>query len=132
MKAWLFLAALLALDETRGDKLYRGPAELTARMAGGGDELAPVAARCVNCHGADGRGVREAGIEGSDIRQFKLTQSTRRRGGPPSSYSLTAFCGTLQTGVDPAGVVLDRAMPRYTLAAGDCSALWKRLGSFPR
>ncbi len=131
-RAVLLLAVFLPAsgeDRSRGAMLYRGEVALTARLAGSDDDLAPAAIRCINCHGRDGRGVKEAGVNGEDIRVLVLTRRTGRRGGPPSSYTPAAFCSTLRGGADPAGVVLDRGMPRYAISNADCRALWRFLAS---
>lgn len=56
-----------------------------------------------------------------------LTRSIGRRGGPPSQYDEAAFCKVLRSGIDPADIVITRAMPRYTLDDKQCSALWHYL-----
>lgn len=115
----------------RGAQLYRGQPPLQARMAASEDDLAPAAARCVNCHGADARGITEGGIAGSDIRGAILSRRVARRGGPPVAYTRQSFRTALRSGHDPASVVLSRAMPRYTLSDRDADALWAFLLSLP-
>lgn len=51
----------------------------------------------------------------------------RARGGPPVAYEAATFCRTLRTGVDPAHVVLPRAMPRFEVDDVQCAALWDYL-----
>jgi hypothetical protein len=53
-----------------------------------------------------------------------LQQPLRRRGGPPSAYTVDSFCRLLRTGVDPAQVVTSQAMPVYRISDADCFALW--------
>ena len=53
----------------------------------------------------------------------------RRRGGPASAYARESFCQSLQTGIDPAGVMFASSMPRYELTAGQCAALWDFVSS---
>ena len=50
-----------------------------------------------------------------------------RRNGPPSRFDEASFCRLLRTGVDPADIVVPRAMPRYAIDDTDCRALWAYL-----
>lgn len=115
-----------------GEKLYSGEIELHATLGTGRDEISADAAKCVNCHGKDGKGIAESGIRGSDIRRSVLTKVTGRRGGPPVPYSEATFCDALRLGHDAAGVVLSRAMPRYRVSSAECRALWNYLDEVER
>ncbi|WP_250468060.1 MULTISPECIES: hypothetical protein [unclassified Caballeronia] len=42
-----------------------------------------------------------------------------------SHYDPIAFCRAIKDGVDPADIVLRRAMPRYKIADAQCAALWQ-------
>ncbi|MCA0175489.1 MAG: hypothetical protein LCH73_04250 [Proteobacteria bacterium] len=102
----------------QGEALFTGQAALPARLAGHADPLPVQAARCINCHG-----------EGADrigplLSSATLTTAQARRGGPPSVYDERTLCRALREGVDPAQVTLTRAMPLYTAADADCTALW--------
>lgn len=126
--ACLFLTTTLLIADPRlGEKIYLGAVPLSARIAGSSDELSPAAAKCVNCHGSDARGVTEGELRGSDIRTQVLQTAARRRGGPPSRYDRLTFCAALRSGHDPAGVVLARGMPRYRIPTIACTALWNYL-----
>ena len=137
MKPLILAAALSALALAgdpgieRGAQLYRGQPPLQARLAASEDDLAPAAARCMNCHGSGAHGVAEGGIVGSDIRGAILSRRVPRRGGPPAAYTRESFRTALRSGHDPASVVLSRAMPRYTLSDRDSDALWAFLVSLP-
>ncbi len=122
-------AAALALcaGVRQGERMYTTGAGLYATLAGSQDRLTDDAARCINCHGKDGQGLAEAGLRGSDIRPKTLGARVRRRGGPPSRYDAAGFCAALRTGIDPAGVVLGRGMPRYQIPASGCRSLWDYL-----
>ena len=121
------LCTLTAEEPSKGELLYRGRAPLKARMAGSEDDLAPIAARCSNCHGPAGRGLAEAGVKAVDVRGATLTKLEPRRGGPPVAYTLESFRTALRAGHDPAGVILARAMPRYEISDSDSAALWQFL-----
>jgi hypothetical protein len=115
-------------EHSRGEQLFFGEVSLGARIVG--DLTLPVAAsRCANCHADREEHTRSstsgnAGTLGPPLTRARLTQSTARRGGPPSSYDLPAFCALLRTGVDPRNVIVRRLMPRYEIDVRDCGALW--------
>lgn len=89
--------------------------------------------RCVNCHGADGRGKPEGGLSPSNIRWTELskpysitTSSGRER--PPYNESLLVRAITM--GIDSGGNRLNTAMPKYQLTreqADDLVAYLKAL-----
>jgi cytochrome oxidase Cu insertion factor (SCO1/SenC/PrrC family) len=93
----------------------------------GDDVLTVEASRCSNCHGADRRGSQEGKIIVPPLTAVHLLQPQSRRGGPPSRYTSESFCVTLQTGVDPAGIVLSPVMPRYSMSPAACAALWQAI-----
>ena len=104
-----------------GERLYKGDPPLTARLSGDPLLLPVEATRCSNCHEAAGLDV--AGF-GPKLTAASLLSDRKRRGGPPSHYDLKSFCAVLRTGIDPAFVLIDRAMPRYELNEDACKALW--------
>ena len=117
----------------RGRQLFAGEVPLEGRVSGHADPLPVQASRCINCH-ADSAATQAAGARDSTTQSFGprldgvlLTQMHARRGGPPSRYDATALCRALRSGVDPAYVVIPRAMPRYTPSDADCEALWSYL-----
>ena len=116
-------AAVSAPAAATGQALYHQAAGTVARV--NGETLLPAAARCANCHGAKGEGRREGSLRATPLRRDTLLQPMARRGGPASHYSREAFCQSLRTGIDPAGIQLDAAMPRYTLSESSCTALWE-------
>ena len=113
-------------DIQLGSELFNGKAALKGRMSTHLVDLPPEAVRCSNCHAsASGTGVR--GSNAPRLTRQLLLVPQRRRGGPPSRYNLAGFCNLLRKGVDPAYVVVDEQMPRYTLDNHECSALWRFL-----
>ena len=52
-----------------------------------------------------------------------LTQRSNCCDGPVARVG----CALLRTGLDPAYVLINVAMPRYTLNERDCTALWRYL-----
>lgn len=121
-----------ATDVERGRRLYFGELPLAGRVAGHGTDLPANALRCINCHVAGtaapaSSSVAAAPSFGPALNAQMLTRQTPRRGGPPSRYDEQALCKLLSTGVDPAYVIIPRNMPRYSLNAADCRALWSYL-----
>lgn len=119
------LAALLVAPRWQrlreGAALFEGRLPLAAQVVGHDERLPTEAARCVNCHGGTGFAPR------LDARS--LTEPRARRGGPPSRYDAASLCRLLRTGVDPAWVMVPRAMPRYDITERECEALWLHLAS---
>lgn len=116
----------------QGRALFLGEQPLPARVGSGpgATQLAPAASRCVNCHSAPGiRGAGDTTRFGPALNAGWLQQLQARRGGPPSRYDASALCRLLQQGIDPAGVMLPQAMPRYQLNEQQCLALWTLLTS---
>jgi len=131
-----------------GETLFDGRAALVARIGGHSDPLPAAMVACANCHvprpqpagvalsadaaaavagqaDAAGRAAVALASPGPRLHRELLLEPMQRRGGPPSRYDRSAFCRTLQTGEDPAGVVLPRAMPRYEIDPATCTALWR-------
>lgn len=118
-------AAAEAAVGQAGSALWRGERPLVARIAGHTSPLPPQAARCINCHGQAEATRSDAPIP--VLTASHLRQATARRGGPSSRYDAATFCQVLRSGVDPAAVLLPRAMPRYEIGEADCTALWQYL-----
>jgi len=80
---------------------------------------------CGNCHGADGKGRPEGGIEPPDITWMNLTKpyghEHRDRSHP--AFTAAKLKTALVSGIDPGGNRLDVAMPRFGLSDGDVDAL---------
>jgi hypothetical protein len=104
-------------ERAAGRELFNGTRPLAAHLDGHGESLPPMAARCANCH-------EGAQVIGGAVDKATLTRAVPRRGGPPSRYDEAAFCKLLRTGIDPAWVLLPRAMPRYRVGDSDCASLW--------
>ncbi|ALX16369.1 hypothetical protein P350_31610 [Burkholderia cepacia JBK9] len=118
--------AAAADDVTRGHALFGGEAPLHGRLSTHPDSLPPRVVRCANCHAA-GAGPAVPNSLAPRLTPDGLTALRARRGGPPTRYDRDAFCALLRTGLDPAYVLINVAMPRYTLSERDCTALWRYL-----
>lgn len=114
-----------ALDA--GRQAYTGASALVAHMPGHSQPLPSTAARCINCHGAPGLPSAPAGSLGPRLDAAHLLQAQPRRGGPPSRYDADSLCRALRAGVDPAGVMLAGAMPRYRIDDSTCRQIWALL-----
>ena len=118
-------AGLFVVGATRGQReigqqLFLGERALRAHIDGHADTLPTQAAACVNCHAG-------AQAIGGVLTGAALTELQARRGGPASRYDEAAFCRLLQQGIDPAWVLVARTMPRYTVDAEHCEALWNHV-----
>jgi len=116
----------------RGRELFHGELPLTARMVGHTDALPQEAVRCRNCHSHS----KPPALGGDAAQDFApllnartLRSPSARRGGPPSTYEREALCRVLREGIDPAHVMIQQAMPRYSVSDADCEALWTYLTS---
>jgi hypothetical protein len=107
-----------------GERLFDGRHPLAGGLAHHPQPLPAEALRCVNCHARSDR--LEAGFA-PVLSAASITRAAERRGGPASRYDRTAFCRVLRTGIDPAWVLVSRAMPRYALTDAQCAALWTYL-----
>lgn len=120
------LAALAALFAAAtawaadGQALYEGREAVPARLRGEDYRLPASAARCANCHEAAAAGRAYA----PPLDRESLLKPVPRRAGPPSVYDERAFCRTLREGVDPAHMLLRRAMPQFDVDDVQCKALW--------
>lgn len=110
-----------------GQDLFAGRGRIAPST--GGDFVAPETVRCSGCHGVAGEGGGEGKQRTPPIRGAELTAERRRRGGPPSRYTVESFCASLRTGVDPAGVRYSDLMPRYALDGRSCRLLWDFLSN---
>lgn len=118
----------------RAKLLFDEGAHAPARLRGDRQALPPPVARCAGCHD---RGETSAKLPASRAEPVPrldaatLLQPASRRRGPPSRYDEATFCRLLATGVDPAGIVVARAMPVYEVEPSDCRALWWLLTAPP-
>jgi len=126
----------------QGRALFLGSEAMPARSGTGGPALPASASRCSNCHSAPGvPGLGRAPVTpdagsaagntsfGPALNSALMLNAQPRRGGPSSRYDAPALCRLLRQGIDPAGVVLAAAMPRYVLSDAQCLALWTLLTS---
>jgi ABC-type branched-subunit amino acid transport system substrate-binding protein len=103
-------------------------AQISGRVGESQTEVFGQAMACGNCHGEDGRGRAEGGIEPPNILWSELTKpyghlhthGGGRKHGPFNEASLKR---ALVQGVDPDGNRLDPAMPRFLISEKDFQSL---------
>jgi len=81
---------------------------------------------CANCHGLDGKGKPEGGINPSNITEEFLSKpylSTQAYGRKHPAYTERGLELAITRGVDPAGNKLLAVMPRYVMSREDLAAL---------
>jgi hypothetical protein len=106
-----------------GGQLFVGDVALKGHVTGDDTSLPSDAVRCANCHvEREGSGPSER--FGPALDASSLLRPVRRRGGPASSYDPVSFCRLLREGIDPAQIVIPKAMPRYIVSEQECQALW--------
>jgi ABC-type branched-subunit amino acid transport system substrate-binding protein len=115
------------LDVGRRIFRYGGNAagEVSATFPGTTVALPPSVCRCAGCHGVEGAGGREGGINVPPVDWATLanprTNILGRHERP--GYDQTNFAQALADGVDPAGRPLGAGMPRYRLTKAQVAAL---------
>jgi len=100
--------------------------EITATVGSEGVTLPASAAPCASCHGPDGLGRAEAGVQPPDIRWSELTKvygHLHNNGRKHPAFDEKSLSQLIQTGVDTASNRLDRSMPLYTMSARDMDSL---------
>jgi ABC-type branched-subunit amino acid transport system substrate-binding protein len=116
----------LSSEEERGKRIYfDGAAASGTEISvtfGQGTGLSATAFPCVDCHGRDGRGKPEGGVNPADITWDTLTTpgtDSRRR----PAYTPRTLIRAIAMGFDSSGAPLDAAMPRFHLSRSDADNL---------
>jgi ABC-type branched-subunit amino acid transport system substrate-binding protein len=130
----------LTPQETRGKQIYvqgTSPSgkEILAYVGEASLELPGNATACGNCHGLDGQGKPEGGVDPSNLSWEALTKPyglTHANGRRHPAYTERGLELAITRGLDPAGNKLLQAMPRYQMSKedlGDLVVYLKRLGT---
>jgi ABC-type branched-subunit amino acid transport system substrate-binding protein len=127
----LFVAKVAAQDSSRGRQIYLQGTSQSGKdlLAYIGDESLEVPAStipCAGCHGLDGRGKPEGGVNPSNVTWEFLTKPyglkhASGRQHPP--YTERALELAITRGIDPGGNKLLQAMPRYVMSREDLADL---------
>jgi ABC-type branched-subunit amino acid transport system substrate-binding protein len=129
----------LSLPESRGKQIYLSGTSQSGRgiLAYLGEsslEIPGSAMACANCHGRDGQGKPEGGVNPSSLNWETLTKPygvTQANGRQHPPYTERGIELAITRGLDPAGNRLLNVMPRYQMSRDDLSDLilyLKRLG----
>src|SRR5215213_5012832 len=130
----------LSPQESRGKEIYqlgtsKSGKDILAYIGDSALEVPGSTMACANCHGVNGHGKPEGGIDPSNItwealtKPYGVTHSSGRKHPP---YTARALELAITRGLDPAGHRLLRAMPRYQMSKQDLDDLvlyLKRLGT---
>ena len=129
----------LSPQENRGKQIYvQGTSasgkEILAYLGEASLEVPGSTMACANCHGMDGQGKSEGGIDPSNLTWEYLTKPygvTHLNGRKHPPYRDRGLELAITRGVDPGGNKLLNAMPRYQMSDADMAdllAYLKRLG----
>ena len=144
LMALLLSASAWAIDltpeEARGQRVYRegvgaSGEPIIARVGREGTDVPASAVPCGGCHGRDGRGRPEGGVEPPPVTWSYLTKGYGHEhafGRRHPAFTAETLGRSIAEGVDPAGNPLNVAMPRYAMSAADMAdliAYLKRLES---
>ena len=129
----------LKLRENRGRQIYlqgTSPSgkEILAYLGESSLEVPGSAMPCANCHGLNGEGKSEGGVDPSNLTWESLTKPygiTHADGRRHPAYTERGLELSITRGTDPAGNKLLNLMPRYQMTSADMAdliAYLKRLG----
>ncbi len=130
----------LSPQESRGKQIYllgtsKSGKAILAYVGEPALELPGSTMPCANCHGTNGQGKPEGGIDPSNITWETLTKPygvTHTSGRKHPAYTPRALELAITRGLDPAGNKLLPVMPRYQMSKEDLDDLLvylKRLGT---
>jgi ABC-type branched-subunit amino acid transport system substrate-binding protein len=100
--------------------------EITAIVGSEGVTLPASAVPCASCHGTDGLGRPEGGVQPPDIRWSELTKSyghVHENGRKHPAFDENSLARLIRTGLDPASNRLDESMPLYNISVEDMDSL---------
>lgn len=117
--------------QSRGKQIYLqgvspNGGDITAIVGAEGVSLPASAVPCASCHGSDGLGRPEGGVQPPDIRWSELTKiygHVHDDGRRHPAFSPVSLARLLRTGLDPADNHLDNSMPRYSMSMQDMDDL---------
>jgi ABC-type branched-subunit amino acid transport system substrate-binding protein len=121
----------LAQQQSRGRQIYvqgtsRSGKEILAYLGDASLEVPGNTLPCAGCHGLDGRGKPEGGVNPSNVtwefltKPYGLKHATGRQHPPYTERGLEL---AITRGLDPAGNKLLMAMPRYVMSRDDLNDL---------
>jgi len=124
------VAGGLTPEEEIGRRIYfegQGAGPPIVTLFGRDDQRIPaILLPCANCHGHDGLGRPEGGVEPPAVTWSHLTKSYGHRhpnGREHGPFDEDSVIGAIAGGTDPDGNALDPLMPRYDMGPDDFKAL---------
>ena len=126
----------LSASEWRGKQIFlagKGGAPIVAVISG--VDVPATVLPCGSCHGSNGKGNSEGGVQPSDIRWESLIRSyqeVNKEGRKHPPYTEISLKKAVTLGIDPAGNALNKNMPRYKISLADMAdlvAYLKRVGN---
>ena len=127
----LFVADAAAQDPSRGRQIYmqgtsRSGKDILAYIGEASLEVPGSTIPCAGCHGFDGRGKPEGGVNPSNVTWDFLTKTyglKHASGRQHLPYTERALQFAITRGLDPGGNKLLQAMPRYVMSPEDLADL---------
>ena len=124
----IILSGILPANADRGELIYRLGDTQTGKAFLGEDRLEAPSTLfpCLNCHGEQGAGSKEAGLTAPNVTWQQLLLPFRKdlNGGVPRTpYNASSFGSALNLGVNSEGVQFGNMMPRYSLNNEEIQAL---------
>lgn len=124
-------AAGLSPEEERGRQIYHqgtspGDSPIFAYVGRENVRMPGQFLVCASCHGEDGLGRPEGGVEPSNVTWSYLTKTyghAHQNGRRHPAFTEASVAAAIVAQIDPAGNALDPAMPRYEMSAEDLAAL---------
>ena len=121
----------LSGQEMRGKQIYQNGksvsgSPITALVARGATPISASFLPCSGCHGEDGKGRPEGGVNPSNITWNILTASyghDHDYGRSHPAFDETSLARAITAGVDSTDNALDLAMPRYAMSPSDMADL---------
>lgn len=112
---------LSCVSDNLGCAIFSGEYPVAGHLRGDNQLLPSWTTRCINCHSQTVTGTAFA----PPLTTSNLLDAKSRRGGPPSRYDSQSFCRAVRDGIDPANVLLRKAMPNYRISESECAAVWR-------
>lgn len=128
----------LTAEELRGKQIFldgKSDSKTPVVAVLSGMEVPASTLPCGSCHGVQGKGNVEGGVQPSDIRWETLSrnyQESNKVGRQHPPYDIKTLKKAITMGIDPGGNSLSAMMPRYNMSATDLTdliAYIKRLGT---
>jgi len=125
------VAAAPSAAQNSGKQIYLqgyslNSGDITAVVGSEGVSLPASVVPCASCHGSDGLGRPEGGVQPPDIRWSELSKiygHVHPDGRRHRAFSEVSLARLLRTGLDPENNQIDNSMPRYNMSKKDMDDL---------